>query len=279
MAMITPTAPRRVKGRTQSAPWYAHAMSTPGQISVAGNASPTAAPAPRLRRLLEKYELLVRLTQSPPGRTTRRRDDMRAIAERFPAALREWDQQPPAEIERRRQLVATALSRSAAPAGSDVPDKDHALGDCSDPEPAEDWLRYGLDLHDCLRAVLQLRRAVDRAAKLAGRRRSPPALATAALSAQGDEAELLAACARLVHDCGVPWLTVTPALLAAIREPAQGRLAAIAYDAVAQHHRISAAAIKAALFGPGDSGACGELRELASAAHAAVVGGDAAPEG
>ena len=246
--MITPTAPRRVKGRAHWASWYAHAMSTPGEFPVADVGAsapdqalpPEAVPTQRLRRLLEKYELLVSLTRNPPGRTTKRRDEMRVIAERFPAALREWDQQPPIEIERRRQRVAAELERceAATPA---APPSAVAL------EKEEDWLRYSLDLHDCLRAVLQLRRHVSRSGARLSR-------AAAELPAEPIEPSLLLTGQRVVQDCGVPWLAVTPELLRTVAQPAQGRLAAIAYAAVAQHHKSSAAAIKAAIFGPGHSG-------------------------
>ena len=256
--MITPTAPRRVKGRAQRASWYAHAMSTPGEFPVADVGAPDpdqalppeAGPRKRLRRLLEKYELLVSLTHNPPGRTTQRRDEMRAIAERFPAALREWDQQPPVEIERRRQRVAAELKRcEAATAGGGEKNDDANQAAATAPQSAaaveaaetgEDWLRYSLDLHDCLRAVLQLRRRLNRSDARTSR-------AAAALPA---EPSLLLACQRVVRDCGVPWLTVTPEFLQTVAQPAQGRLAAIAYAAVAQHHQSSAPAIKAAIFGP-----------------------------
>lgn len=183
---------------------------------------------PRLRRLLEKYELLVCLTQSAPGRTPRRRDDMRLVAQRFPAALREWEQQPAAEIDRRRRLVAAALARREAQPAAER--SAEAAEEAPQEVEVEDWLRYGLDLHDCLRAVLQLR---------------------SYLSQRGEGQAELAACQGLVRDCEVPWLAVTPELLGAIAAPARGRLAAIAYEAVARRHGSSAAAIKAAVFGPG----------------------------
>ena len=253
--MITPTAPRRVKGWAQRASWYAHAMSTPGELPVAEVGATDLDPAlppesvqrKRLRRLLDKYELLVRLTHNPPGRTSQRRDEMRAIAERFPAALREWDQQPPVEIERRRQRVAAELKCCEAAAGGGA-EKNVAATPASLAAPqssaaveaGEEWLRYSLDLHDCLRAVLQLRRRLSRSGAGAAR-------AAGELLA---EPSLLLACERVVRDCGVPWLAVTPELLRTVAQPTQGRLAAIAYAAVAQHHKSSPAAIKAAIFGP-----------------------------
>ena len=264
--MITPTAPRRVKGRAHWASWYAHAMSTPGEFPVAdvGAPAPDQALSPeavhtkRLRRLLEKYELLVSLTQNPPGRTIQRRDEMRVIAERFPAALREWDQQPPVEIERRRQRVAAELQRCEAATGSAGGAEKTAGANPATPaappsavalaqEKEEDWLRYGLDVHDCLRAVLQLRRHLSRSGARLSR-------ANAELPAEPIEPSLLLTGQRVVQDCGVPWLTVTPELLRRVAQPAQGRLAAIAYAAVAQHHKSSAAAIKEAIFGSGHSG-------------------------
>jgi len=255
--MITPTAPRRVKGWQLVGPWYALAMSTHGGIPVADSALPrplTASPQgpARLRRLLEKYDLLIRLTGSEPGRTVQRRDDMRAIAQRFPAALREWEQQPAHEIERRRQHVAAELAvidrppdegAAACPADSGA---GHEAGSAA---AGEGWLRYGLDVHDCLRAVLKLRSYLSQqAGGRLPRGDARPDSRPATFSTQS-----VADCQQLVRDCEVPWLAVTTELLAAVSDPARGRLAAIAYRAVAARHGVSEGAIKLAIFGAGDA--------------------------
>ena len=269
MAMITPTPPRRVKDSPQVVTWYADAMSTPGGFSVAEPAFaaapallPPTLPAAQLRRLLHKYELLLCLRRGEPGRTEQRRDAMRAIAQLFPAALREWEEQPAEELERRHRFVAEQLARTERP---------EPAGEIGETTASEDWLRYGLDLHDCLRAVLQLRSYLSQQAggRLPRGARAMPAGARPASSAaeraeepaaeRAEEpaaerptaptAERLAVCQELVRGCAVPWLTVTPALLGAIAEPAAGRLTALAYQAVADRHGTSPATIKTALFG------------------------------
>ncbi len=203
-------------------------MSTPGGFPVAEPATADAAvadpgPTLRLRRLLHKYELLLELGRGVPGRTLERRDAMRVIAQHFPAALREWDELPPLEIERRHAVLTELLVSGTAPDPTDA---------------TESWLRYALDVHDCLRAVLQLRRYLRQ--QVGGHRLRP--------ADPESTAQHLASCQALVHGCEIPWLTVTPALLDAIVQPAAGRLTALAYQAVADHHGTSAAVIKHALF-------------------------------
>lgn len=234
----------RVKDSPQLVAWYADAMSTPGGFSVA--VPPPALTVDQLRRLLHKYELLLCLSRGEPGRTEPRRDAMRAIAELFPAALREWEELPPAELARRHQQVTEQLAES------------ERLGaHRSAAAEMADWLRYGLDLHDCLRAVLQLRRYLSQQA--GGRLpRGPRAASGDGLPADRTPIPTtahLTDCHELVRGCEVPWLTVTPELLRAIAAPASGRLTALAYDAVAARHGTTAARIKLAIFGP--RGGCG----------------------
>lgn len=254
--MITPTAPRRVKGWQLVGPCYALAMSTAWGSPVADSAlAPLPEPPARLRRLLQKYDLLIRLSDSEPGRTLQRRDDMRAIAQRFPAALREWEQQPAHELARRRQLVAAALAAFASGAERAADSASSpARAPAAEREAAEGWLRYGLDVHDCLRAVLKLRsylsqQAGGRLPRGSARPDRPPAAGFAAS---------VPACQALVADCEVPWLLVTSELLAAIADPARGRLTAIAYQAVAARHGVGETAIKQALFGADPAPAAGD---------------------
>lgn len=188
-----------------------------------------------LRRLLHKYDLLLALSRGEPGRTEERRDAMRAIAHRFPAALREWEQIAPEELGRRHRIVAEQV------AAGERREAALALDAAS-----EGWLHDGLDLHDCLRAVLRLRGYLIRQA--GGRLPRGGATSPAALP-PGPIAAHLAACQELVRGCEVPWLTVTPELLGAIAEPAAGRLTALAYQAVAARHGTSTTTIKIAIFG------------------------------
>jgi hypothetical protein len=102
-----------------------------------------------LRALLDKYDLLLGLHAGEPGRTVARRDAMRAVAARFPGALREWDELPPAVLAARRARVEALLAKvdpGATPLSS-------ALA------AAEPWLRYSLELHAALRALLSRRRS------------------------------------------------------------------------------------------------------------------------
>lgn len=100
-----------------------------------------------LRVLLEKYDLLVGLHAGEPGRTVERRDAMRAIAARFPGALREWDQLPKEVLAARRERVAAIV------ADVEVSGAGRLL------EDVEPWLRYSLELHTALLALLRRRRS------------------------------------------------------------------------------------------------------------------------
>jgi hypothetical protein len=99
-----------------------------------------------LHELLEKYDLLLRLHADAPGRSPARREAMRAVATRFPGALREWDKLPQPELLRRRNYLAELL-RAAERDALAVPEL----------RAAEAWLLYTLDLHRCLRVLLKER--------------------------------------------------------------------------------------------------------------------------
>jgi hypothetical protein len=101
--------------------------------------------AVQLLDLVDKYRLLEALHAGEPGRTIARRDAIRAVADRFPAAMREWDELPAEEITRRRAAVEAL---AADPAG--------ALARLAAPELA--WVRYAADLHERLRAALRVKR-------------------------------------------------------------------------------------------------------------------------
>ena len=107
-----------------------------------------------LRQLLEKYDLLLGLHAGEPGRTIARRDALRVVAERFPGALREWDQLSKAALEQRRARVAQLLSavETGEPLRVEI----------------EPWLRYCAELHVELRALLRerSRRPTERGRRL-----------------------------------------------------------------------------------------------------------------
>lgn len=97
-----------------------------------------------LRELLEKYDLMLELHAGKPGRTLLRRDAMRQVATRFPGALREWEKLPQLELVRRRHLVAELIFQARG-------DATRILAGLQSTEP---WLRYSLEFHERLRALL-----------------------------------------------------------------------------------------------------------------------------
>jgi hypothetical protein len=97
----------------------------------------------------EKYRRLVALADAAPGRTEGRRAAMRAIAARFPGALREWDRVPMAELSRRREAAEALLAASARGDGT----ARAALA-----EPALLWLRCAIGVQRGLVEALAARR-------------------------------------------------------------------------------------------------------------------------
>ena len=182
--------------------------------------------------LRDKYELLLGLCRGEAGRTLARRDAMREVAARFPAALREWEQLPPRELMRRHGLATSLLQRLTSDGSAAVAAVQGALAE----EPA---LRFGASLHGHLRELLRVRRSL-------GPSRPAPA---------DVDAELLAACRSACdRDGGGPLrhIELSAALLCEVARPRGGRLSALAYSQVAARHGVSVESIKAALFGAGE---------------------------
>jgi hypothetical protein len=160
--------------------------------------------------VVEKYRLLEALRRSEPGRTAARRDAMRAIADRFPAALREWDELPLEELSRRRADAEATLAALL----------DGADAGTARLEAAErDWLRYSIAVHRRLREALRIKRW------LAGR----PVTDTIAADAASA-------------------LDVDRAALEAIAAPPANRVSEAVYRQVAREAGVSVEALKAALF-------------------------------
>ena len=135
---------------------------------------------------------------------------MRAIADRFPAALREWDEAPPEEITRRRVLAERARDEiRAGSAGVEVA----LAGD----ERA--FLRYGLAVHRRLRKALEVKRFLS--------------------SKRPSAARLRAAADRFALD---------PEAVAAIAAPPSGRVSEEVYREVALELGVPVAQLKATLF-------------------------------
>jgi hypothetical protein len=185
-----------------------------------------------LAGLRDKYELLLGLCRGAAGRTLERRDAMREVAARFPAALREWEQLPQRELERRHGVAASLLQRLTAGGGSALA----AVRDALVHEPA---LRFGAALHGRLRELLRVRRCLGR------------------LRPDGEavDAALLAACRSACAADGegpLRYLQLSLSLLGEVARPSGGRLSALAYAQVAAQHGVSVEAVKAALFSLGD---------------------------
>lgn len=162
-----------------------------------------------LSAMVDKYRMLDELGGGEPGRTVGRRDAMRAIAARFPAALREWDEAPPEEIRRRRGLVDGAQARVLG--GESV---EAAL----DGEEMA-FARFGAAVHERLRRALEVKRW------LAGRALSPSLVTEAA--------------GRFAVDA---------ATVAMIAAPPSGRVSEEIYCAVAIEHGVTVSSLKRALF-------------------------------
>jgi len=166
-----------------------------------------------LVELVEKYRLLEELHRGEPGRTVERRDAMRAIAERFPAAMREWDEASRDELRRRRGEVERVLA---------ILVEDGARGRDELAAPANAWMRYSAQLHRRLRELLRVKRW------LAGR--------------AVDDA-LAAEAARAFAP-----FAIDRALLERVASPPGGRVAAIAYAEVAARNGVTVDEMKAFLF-------------------------------
>lgn len=186
-----------------------------------------------LAGLRDKYGLLLGLCRGEAGRTLARRDAMREVAARFPAALREWEQLPQHELERRHGIAAALLQRL-------TDDGDAAVAAVRDALAREPALRFGASLHGHLRELLRVRRSL-------GSLR--PAVVDAALLAA-----CRSACAR-DGEGPLRHIELSAALLAEVARPRGGRLSALAYSQVAAQHGVSVESIKAALFGPGERAA------------------------
>lgn len=190
--------------------------------------------AARLRDLCEKYALLDLLCRGEPGRTIERRDALRRVASRFPAALREWEEVGPEELRRRGVRAGELLERLQTGGRARL---DEVIGSLA----AEPALRFGADLHGYLRELLLLRRFLTAHARATG--------------AQGLEAlrideGVVAACAAFCAGLGpLAHCRLSTELLQEVARPAGGRLSALAYAQVAARHGVAVATVKAALFG------------------------------
>jgi len=180
-----------------------------------------------LADLADKYEALGSLHAGTPGRTVERRDAMRKVAARFPAALREFDQTTRQEVQRR----ALAIDRALGDLLADV-ERSPVLAQLAAPEHA--WIRAAAELHAYLREVLKVKRW------LGGRGATP---------------DLIAQLAAWHAECGDPrWPLAhwTAERLARIAAPPRGRVTDLAYEEVAARHGLEPAALRQLLFPAGE---------------------------
>jgi hypothetical protein len=164
-----------------------------------------------VRALRDKYREIKRLRdEDAAGLAVAPRAAMAELARRFPGALRELDELPMNEIERRLSAIeAVVAGRAAAPP----------------------WVSLQVGYHGWMRAVLRVKRIA------AGRR------ATQA----GEVLRELSAC--YVPEVDEPPLSAfDAAVLAKILEPEEGRLNPWVYGRVAEEHGVDPDTVRRALF-------------------------------
>jgi hypothetical protein len=206
----------------------------------------------RLSDLAEKYALLDEVSRTPAGRTPERRDAMRRVAERFPAALREWEALSGEQLLHRFGEVDTVLSAFLS-------DLDAGAGERALQGDDRLWLRLSLDVHHHLVELLRIRRWLKQRA--GGASEVSPQLADE--FARHYAAERPASAAR--EGFSAQRLTT-------ILRPPSGRLAPLAFAEVAARQGVGADTLRAAVFLEGLEG----IDEEDEAVHGP---GEGPPEG
>lgn len=197
------------------------------------NGSPTPGAAARARELAraidavcdlqEKYRRLEALARERPATTPGtyaqgRKRRKRALAERFPGALRELDRLPASSLRARSEaleLYLEGLLSAARTAG------------WSAPPPHLRWITWSVELHALTRALLEIRRI--------GRTSSPARIR-----------------ALLIRDpeIGLPPEIFTDDLIVQALTPPRGRILELVYRVLAARHGVPASEIREALFPP-----------------------------
>jgi hypothetical protein len=167
--------------------------------------------ADTLRALRDKYLEIKRLRdEHDAGATHDPKHEMAELARRFPGALRECDELPMPEIERRLGVLQTVLTQRA---------------------PVPEWIALQIAYHGWMRAALRIKRIA------AGRRGVDAAVVRSELMRQyrpeADEPPLAS------FDDGA---------LRAILEPPAGRLNPWVYARVAEQHGVEPERVRRALF-------------------------------
>jgi hypothetical protein len=197
------------------------------------NGSPTPGAAARARELAraidavcdlqDKYRRLEALAREPPatapgpyaqGRKRRKR----ALAERFPGALRELDRLPASALRARSDALERYLEGLLSAART---------AGWSAPPPDLRWITWSVELHALTRALLKVKRIG---------RTSPPARVRALLAED--------------PDLGLPTEIFTDDLIAEALTPPRGRILDLVYRVLAARHGVPASEIREALFPP-----------------------------
>jgi hypothetical protein len=167
--------------------------------------------ADTLAALRDKYREIKRLRdEDAAGVAADPKLDMAELARRFPGALRELDELPREEIERRLASLESAVAGRAAP---------------------PPWAALQIGYHGWMRVALRIKRLA------AGRRAAEVAAVARELAASYAPAPDEPALALLDH-----------AALSAILEPDAGRLNPWVFARVAREHGVSVDTVRFALF-------------------------------
>jgi hypothetical protein len=167
--------------------------------------------ADTLRALRDKYLEIKRLRdEHAAGLAHDPKLEMAELARRFPGALRECDELPMAEIERRLAVLEDAVAQRA---------------------PAPQWAALQIGYHGWMRAVLRIKR-------IAAGRRAVDAAAVLEELARGYRPEPDEPALAILDEGSVR----------AILEPSEGRLNPWVYLRVADQHGVAPDEVRAALF-------------------------------
>jgi hypothetical protein len=173
--------------------------------------NPMVVNAETLRALRDKYLEIRRLRDdAAAGQGGDPRREMAVLASRFPGALRECDELPIDEIERRLGVLQRALEER---------------------EPAPEWVALQIGYHGFMRAALRIKRMA------AGR-------------GAADAAAVLRELAQSYRPAPdePPLADFDEAAIVAILEPSDGRLNPWVYERVAAQHGVPPARVRLALF-------------------------------
>lgn len=194
-------------------------------------------PAPLNRRqlaaLCDKYREMVRLRRlDAAGLAGDPRAEMRALAQRFPGALREIDVRTLADLEARLALLAAAHRGE---------------------QPAPAWAALQLSFHECLRSALELKRSAGVARHPRGARATTFSAVHGA--AQSDDQSDAADATRADEKSDMPThaherrepVALDESTLAAILRPPGGRLVPWVLARVAAAHGTTTKAVEDAL--------------------------------